>query len=160
MVGHPQGEFPMTTPQAPRKPLQAVLGCFGMLMLAAVGVVAAGRACTSSSGGPHDWTAISTARDSVKQRLVSPGSAKFPAGLSRIAARSAEGKYLIVYVAVDSQNGFGALLRSECLVLLLDSEGSMLVLHAETFTKSPTVQDVRRLTEEVGDGWQIEPWLQ
>lgn len=127
----------------------ALIGGAVLFILSLVGVV----------GYDHDWSAISAARDAMKARLVSPGTASFPSGQSRIAARTADGKLLVAYVAADSQNKLGATLRSHSLVLVGDADGTMHVMHTQVFENSPTTADVRKLTEEMGAGWQLEDWL-
>lgn len=127
----------------------ALIGGAVLFVLSLVGVV----------GYSHDGSAITAAREAMKARLVSPGSASFPSGQSRIAARTGDGKFLVVYVAADSQNKFGATLRSHSLVLVGDADGTMHVLHTQVFEKSPTTADVRKLTEEMGSDWRLEDWL-
>jgi|APFre7841882793_1041355.scaffolds.fasta_scaffold30527_1 hypothetical protein len=127
----------------------ALIGGAVLFILSLVGVI----------GYDRDGSAIGVARDAVRSRLVSPESAKFPFGSTKIAARTADGQFRIAFVVADSQNKFGAMLRSESLVLLWDRNGTMESVHTEVFEKSPTVRDVRKLTEEVGKDWAIEEWL-
>lgn len=128
----------------------ALIGGALLAVLSAVGVI----------GYDPAGSAIVKARDAVKERLVSPGSAKFPVGLSEIAARTDDGKFVIAYIVVDSQNRFGAMLRSQTLVLLGRVGEAWQVLDTRTFETSPTIRDVRALSEELGTGWRIEKWLE
>jgi len=65
---------------------------------------------TAGCGYSPSAAAKLEAKQAVKEQLTSPGSAKFKT--SRIAARSDEERLYVVYLEIDSQNKFGALLRS------------------------------------------------
>lgn len=143
----------------PATPRQTALGCFIMLMLGLVGFVALGKSCDPGEEDPNEWGAIAAAREALKAHLVSPGSAEFPFGTSRIAARTQDGQYLALFLVVDSQNGFGALLRSYGLVLVWDRKDRVEAVHTLVFENSPTAADLRKITEEIGESWQIEQWV-
>ncbi|WP_432193795.1 hypothetical protein [Streptomyces sp. bgisy027] len=72
----------------------------------------------SSDGKPLDEAAAVMCEDFVKQRLKSPGSAEFPGVMDSDYAKTTvlsdtkPWKYKVAGV-VDSQNGFGAKVRSE-----------------------------------------------
>lgn len=63
------------------------------------------------------------AQDFVEQRLKSPGSADFPTFEESFAEDLGSGKWR-VRSYVDSQNSFGALVRSDFTVLLRDDPNS------------------------------------
>lgn len=101
--------------------------------------------------------AVVQAKQSVEERLVSPGSADFEA--AEAVARTADGKYHIVYVAVDSQNKLGALLRSHWLVLVGVSmpERTGQTLHVQELAAEAKRFEVVELAKEVGESWAF-PW--
>lgn len=101
-------------------------------------------------------TARAATKEAVEKRLVSPGSAEFT---SRVVAWTADEKFFVVYVRVDSQNGFGAVIRNHALALVMVGEnvrnGSE-ILHLE-LTKDPPLVSMRNtLTETIGTDWELE----
>lgn len=111
-------------PDAPpaKKPMSA-LGCFGWLALIAVviGLVASAGSDDEGGGGGGDsfdeqsFAAFDVCRDFVTRRLKSPGTAKFrnfhQDDGEVVVTGSGAGPY-VVRSTVDSENGFGALIRS------------------------------------------------
>ncbi|MEW2635249.1 hypothetical protein AB0903_27295 [Streptomyces sp. NPDC048389] len=86
-------------------------------------------ACSSGDGKPLDTSAAVMCEDFVKQRLKSPGTAEFPGVMDSEYAKTTvlsdtkPWKYKVVGV-VDSQNGFGATVRSNysCTVSTKDND--------------------------------------
>ncbi|MFI2367289.1 hypothetical protein [Streptomyces sp. NPDC018833] len=86
-------------------------------------------ACSSGDGKPLDTSAAVMCEDFVKQRLKSPGTAKFPGvtdgdyATTTVLSDTKPWKYKVVGV-VDSQNGFGATVRSNytCTVSTEDDD--------------------------------------
>jgi len=151
----------MQNPDSPlRKLVKFLVG--GSTLLLVGGACVAGLVhlgVVSTSKGPNDWGAISAARDSVKARLVSPGSAEFPSGESKIAARTKDGQFVAVYVVTDSDNRMGALLRSYALALVFARVSTAEAVETRLFETSPTVQDLQALLVEAGVGWVLEDWV-
>lgn len=111
-------------------------------------------------GYSPEASALMESRRAVTARLTSPGSAKFD--ITRVAARSDEERLFVVYVVVDSQNGFGALLRSHALALIKAGEtfdDSDQVLHLEITETSPPIARIKQLTQEFGSSWLLEEWV-
>lgn len=148
---------PQVPPSPLRKLLQALVGLASLGLIG--GAVLFALAQLGVVGFDRDGSAILAARRAMQSHLVAPGSARFPSGQSRIAARTADGTFRIAFIAADSQNKFGATLRSYGLMILGEDEGKAQVLHTQVFENSPTVSDVRKLMQEIGENWQIEDWL-
>lgn len=68
----------------------------------------AGVSTTSAPQPQIDYAAIRGCKDAIRERLVAPSTAKFTDGPVWITSTSQRFE-----VSVDSQNGFGAMLRSE-----------------------------------------------
>lgn len=151
----------MQNPDSPlRKLVQFLVGGGTLLLLGGACVAGLVHLGVVSPGkGPNDWGSISAARDSVKARLVSPASAEFPVGESKIAARTQDGQFVAVYVVTDSQSRMGALLRSYALALVFDRAGTAEAVETRLFETSPTVEDLQALLVEAGDGWVLEDWV-
>lgn len=64
-----------------------------------------------------DWDAYFVAQSFVEKRLVSPSTAKFPT-ISQISVRNDDWNRWIVTGYVDSQNGFGAMIRTKYQAVL------------------------------------------
>lgn len=60
----------------------------------------------------HGGMAYIMSQDFVKEKLVSPGSADFPFDIDRNFVEARKDSVFTVLAYVDSQNGYGALLRS------------------------------------------------
>lgn len=60
---------------------------------------------------------IDSAKTEISHNLKAPSSARY--GQAEILGNDAYGRYL-VYIPVDAQNGFGAYIRSEFLVIIMD----------------------------------------
>lgn len=113
--------------------------------------------CSYSPAAAAEWEA----RKAVTARLKSPGSAKFE--VSEIAARAEADRLYIVYLAVDSQNGFGAVLRNHALALVMageELEDDSQVLHLELSEESQSIARIKELTREMGEGWVLEEWVE
>lgn len=126
----------------------------GIVTILAVSALTTG--CYQPAGAA-EWEA----RVAVKKRLTSPGSAKFE--VSEIAARAEDDRLYLVYLAVDSQNAYGAVIRTHALVLVMAGEemsDNSLVLHLEVTEKSPTIGRIRELTREAGGRWELEDWVE
>jgi hypothetical protein len=68
----------------------------------------------------------------------------------------------VVYVVVDSQNNFGAVLRSHDLAQVMAGEkvdDAREVLHRDVTRDSPTVHQITGLTKEIGTDWDPEGWM-
>jgi hypothetical protein len=104
-------------------------GCGSVLVLALavllmVFVVAGlvwrvGRGCVSACGPDPDYEATTSAQDLVLRQLKSPSTAHFAQSKIVDRTKDTDGrKWFVVYTAVDSQNSFGAMIRSDFLVVL------------------------------------------
>lgn len=76
--------------------------------------------------------AFIAAQDYVKPRLKSPASAKFASKAESTVVNHGEGKYL-VRSYVDSQNAFGAMIRTEYFCDIITADGERFVV--TRFTK-------------------------
>ena len=115
---------------------------------------------TSSCSYDPAAAALWESRSAVKQKLKSPGTADFDT--CRIAARSDEKRLYLVYIAVDSQNGFGATVRNYALAVMASGESvdkPTAALHLEIQEGDISVARVKELTRELGNGWTLEPWV-
>lgn len=91
-----------------------------MNRIAAVTVVALGLLVAGCSGdNPDDATAEVMCQDFVKDQLKAPGSAKFS---EERADEPFDGEWKVTGV-VDSENGFGALLRAEYTCRMTHDDG-------------------------------------
>lgn len=127
-----------------------------VIVLLALGILIPGCGSFYSAPAAAEWEA----RKAVEGRLKSPGSAKFET--TKIAASAEEEGLYVVYLVVDSQNEFGAVLRSHALALVMagktmDDESQ--VLHLEVTEDCPSVARIRELTREMGRDWSLEEWL-
>lgn len=140
---------PMTTPARPahRRALRSTL----LALVAAFSLVA----CSYDPDGEAVWVS----KQAVKERLVSPKTADFHHGDTRVAATTADGKLRIVYVVVDSQNKFGAMLPTYALAMVNDRGDHGEVVHMQTFSESPTRADFEKVCEELGEDWKIAEWV-
>lgn len=71
------------------------------------------------------YSAKRWAKELIKERLVSPSTAKFKA-VREIASRvdgSSQSHFYLFYAAVDSQNSFGAMIRSYFLIPFVFKDG-------------------------------------
>lgn len=80
-------------------------------MLLALILAACGSAHSTSSE-KDDAEIWKIAQDVVKDRLTSPSSAEFP-GLDEVEFREQDDGTIVVDSYVDSQNGFGAMMRTD-----------------------------------------------
>lgn len=109
---------PEKTPEAKKAPGCAAIGCTSVIafiaLLAALGQFS-GSSSSSTSSTPtarHSGVgAFVACQQFVKDRLRAPSTADFPSGSTRYTTEIGGGKYR-VEAYVDSQNGFGAMLRS------------------------------------------------
>jgi hypothetical protein len=117
-----------TPPPKKGNPKVAAIGCASLLaVIVAVGVIAV--ATDDSDGKPLDESAAVMCEEFVKKRLKSPGSAEFPGVMDSDYAKTTTlssnkpWKYKVTG-AVDSQNGFGATVRSDyiCTVSTQDND--------------------------------------
>ena len=87
-----------------------------LVLLLIVGIISA---TTGRTSGGSESGAFTVCKKFVTDRLRSPGSAKFPSAIDDgvIVSGLAENRYA-VSAYVDSQNGFGALVRTRfsCIV--------------------------------------------
>lgn len=119
-------------------------------------------ACTLTVGCGYSPSAAAnwTARCAVKEKLRSPGSAKFDS--VEVVAQSDEDRLYVVYLVVDSQNSYGAMCRNYALALVMSAEdadhkGS--ILHLEIAEESPSISRVQELTREMGEDWVLADWV-
>lgn len=82
-------------------------GCFGISMLLVLWLMFGRDGGSSSSGASEDWRYRQDARAAVRARLKSPSTASFSG--ERFSRQSGE---MVVVGMVESQNGFGAMVRS------------------------------------------------
>jgi hypothetical protein len=112
MCGRAEGQVqdlpasPVRESFASRHPVWFLLGFFGLLVLGPLGIWWGATAGERGAEG--------SCKEAVSNQLVSPASAQFEIS---IVTESASGLY-VVNGTVDSQNGFGAMLRAhfECVV--------------------------------------------
>lgn len=140
---------------------QGVIGLGVLLVLGVVGIVglhATGILSVDSARGG----ALMEARRAVQAKLKSPGSADFEK--TRVAAVTEDETFRLVYVEVDSQNGFGALVRTFALVLTTydsdDDETS--ALGTWLYESSPSLRDAQVIMQDGWSGdreWELEEWL-
>lgn len=114
---HPVKASTAAPSQADQRPAAPVSVLGALLALGSLGaiafVVVAMMAAPSTPPAPHDKaTAYAMCQDWVKGRLQSPGSADFPFGDVTKTEDLGHGAYRIRSY-VDSQNGFGALVRTK-----------------------------------------------
>ena len=114
-----------------------------------------GVLASSCSYDPSGF-AVWKSRQAVKQKLKSPGTAAFDT--TRLAARADDEGLYIVYLEVDSQNAFGATVRSYALALMISNDQETVALHLEVQEDPISTGRVKELTREMGSGWKIEPW--
>lgn len=118
-----------------KKGIQTAVGCLVLLALLG-GVAAAIKSCGAMFTISPETKAIVAGQLDIEGRLKSPGSAKW-VDRGTIHARSNDGRHLLLYYVVDSQNTLGAMLRSHWLVVTLHiGEG-----------KDPQVLDIRGFEE-------------
>ena len=139
-------------------------GLVGLAILAGValaGVVGLNTADVIKFGSASGGAAIRVARDAVQERLTAPGSAKFKK--SRVAARTEDGTYHVVYIEVDSQNRMGALLRTYALVSTMgEGNDGTSVIDVQVRESSPRGQDIQALIDQGVSGgrtWIVEEWV-
>lgn len=84
----------------------------GAVAVMIVGVVLAACGGTSASTGGDPQMACAMSHSVVRSELVSPGSAKFESCTRATVERTSDGRWRVTSY-VDSQNAFGALLRTE-----------------------------------------------
>lgn len=131
---HPQQPEPRpAAPEPPKNnPKHLAIGCTAMLALAviigiAIAAVTDGGDDDSKPAGDH--AAAIMCEDFVKQRLKSPSTARFPGvtdtdyATTKVLSDTKPWKYQVTGV-VDSQNGFGATVRSTyvCTVSTKDKD--------------------------------------
>ena len=96
------------------KERQGCMGCLGLIVIIVIISVLI-VSCGSDESKPkpeHDKIGAAVmAEEFIKKELKSPGSAKFPWYNDSMVTDLGNGKYRYVSY-VDSQNGFGALLRT------------------------------------------------
>ncbi|WP_340382292.1 hypothetical protein U5640_36305 [Streptomyces sp. SS7] len=129
---HPEPPRPAAPEPPKNNPKQVAIGCVIILALIA-GVIGIAVAMMDSSNGgdgkPGDHAAAIICEDFVKQRLKSPSTADFPGVTDADYAKTTTlsdtkpWKYKVTGV-VDSQNGFGAIVRSAyvCTVSTKDND--------------------------------------
>lgn len=87
-----------------------------VVVLVVGAIIGAATGGGDDEGGDRELAAFDVCRDFVKDRLRSPGSAEFRNYFQDdgevVVTGSGDGPY-VVSSTVDSQNGFGALLRSD-----------------------------------------------
>ena len=80
---------------------------------------------SESSSSTNDLLAFNYSTEFVKQRLKSPSTAKFPGTFEKrdYITKVSDDKY-IIDAWVDSQNGFGAMVRSKyhCVIIFADGK--------------------------------------
>lgn len=128
----PQQPRPAAPEPPTKNPKHAAIGCITILALIVI-VIAIAVAATDSGGDsdgkPLDHAAAVMCEDFVKQRLKSPSTAHFPGVTDTDYAKTTTlsdtkpWKYQVTGV-VDSQNGFGATVRSNyvCTVSTKDNK--------------------------------------
>ncbi len=125
-----------------------------IVFLLAIGTLTVG--CSYSPAAAAEWEA----RKAVEKRLKSPDSAKYE--VSEVAAHSEGEGLFIVYLAVDSQNAFGAVVRTHALVLVLAGKemgDNSEALHLEVTKGSPAIGRIKELMREAGGAWELEDWV-
>ena len=145
---------------------EIVIGAVTLVILAYTGVVAApilGLGDFSLPGvslyspeAAAEWAA----RISVEKRLTSPATERCKD--SRIAARTQDGEFLIVYLVVESQNKFGGTIRSYALALVKPGGGvgrDSTVPRLGISEQEPNASRIKELTLEMGEGWELEAWM-
>lgn len=132
----------------------------GLLTTARTMLVAlvATLALTACLDHDPEFSAVWETQKAIRQKLVSPGSAEFNRSACKVAATTKDGKYRIAYVEVDSQNKLGAKLRSYGFGLVMDKKDDAAVLAAEVYAQPPKKADLIKLTQGMGDAWQISDW--
>lgn len=99
---------------------QVGIGCLVLIVIIAALALWIGS-CGDSSGprAEHDaLTAYHMSHKFVEKRLVAPATAKFPRYEDKLVANLGEGRYL-VSAYVDSENRFGAMIRTRYVAQLL-----------------------------------------
>lgn len=96
-----------------QKPKSKLVGCGVLLFIFIALVVIATNSCESKPKQEHSKAAASVmAEQFVKDKLKSPGSAKFQSFSDQNITDIGDGRYTIA-AWVDSQNSFGALIRTK-----------------------------------------------
>lgn len=108
---------------------KAGLGCLGLILVVFVLIMAVAirNRPSPEQQAADDWRvasygAAAACEDKVRERLKAPGSARFQAPRDARITTSPEG-WFEIHAYVDSQNSFGALLRSQytCTVSSTDN---------------------------------------
>jgi len=152
---------PKEQPNARITPARGLVGLATLAGLLLAGVVGLKAIGIIEFGSPSQGAAIRVSRDAVQQRLTSPGSGKFKK--SRIAARTEDDTFHVVYVEVDSQNGLGAALRTFALILTMDegADGTS-AIGVRQVESSPQAHHVQAIIDEGVSGnrtWVVEEWV-
>jgi hypothetical protein len=101
-----------------------------ILTVGLVGLLAAcGTAGASSSGSDKKYEAFDVCTQFVKKRLKSPGSATFRDPTAdngdTVMTPSSDGSVYVITSSVDSENGFGASIRSTFTCAVKSAGGSL-----------------------------------
>lgn len=127
---HPQQPRPEAPEPPKRNPKHTAIGCVSILAVLVVIGIAVAAATDDSDSKPSGETAAAVmCEDFVKQRLKSPATANFPGvtdadyATTKVLSDTKPWKYQVTGV-VDSQNGFGATVRSNyvCTVSTKDND--------------------------------------
>lgn len=112
---HCQRELPMTEqaakPESRKKPVSALALILVVLILVACVVIGILGRKSSGPSGPDQFTARVMCEKFVKDRLKAPASAEFAPGSETHTLAKGKGAYKITSW-VDSQNSFGAMIRT------------------------------------------------
>jgi hypothetical protein len=127
----PQQQYPFQQPRKPISPLAWIFGgCCAAPLFLVILLIALGS-------GPHTHNgdcACIVSHEVVRNQLRSPSTADFPSCIYADKRKMSDGSF-VVSSYVDSQNGFGAMLRTRYTIRLLP-----------TGKKSETV---------IGGGWTV-----
>jgi len=126
-----------------------MIGCLGVLVVLVLGYKGCQWVWSGISGGPGAWQA----RKAVEKRLKYPGSADFEEW--QTVAINEDGSRAIVWILVDSQNGFGAMIRNSFLVYMLKvNDGSWHMVDMEKAGNPPHRGEVEVMIGRGSDGGQ------
>ncbi len=128
----------------------AARAVFGCLVLIVIAVLIFGwlRSCAGEiSEGIPAGNAMRMAREALTASLVSPGSADWEE--TEIVATTQDGRSRAVFLVVDSQNKFGATLRTYAVLIMMWEEGDgSSVIDSRVFDHSPSAGEIRAFVKE------------